>query len=373
MSILSRKIVRRSALLTALGASLIPWPGCATARGKHDAFGPRLLTRVSREEIAVEVYGGLIDPAAQATSQSTWEKILFGPRSSGQRWLRTPQGLTSNGEQLWVCDQGYPDVLKVSLQNGAVHNSTARAHRPTAPVAATRDDTGNLYVVDAARRSVLAFSMDGQLAEELTGPAAQSAFEPSAVAVRGHTLFIADRANQAIARYDLANKSWSSPLVSTRGPSLVIPTGLAFTTDGVLLVTDGILGIIHRIDENGNSLEPFGRRGREQGQLMRPIGICTTPGGRIVVADAARQSVVIFDAAGQPVVDLHRGTDAWSGWTLPTGVACLAAMPQAMQDDVLQSRPGEWIVVSDMLGKCGLTVLHVVSEPNAAALHADSQ
>ena len=106
---------------------------------------------------------------------------------------------------------------------------------------------------------------------------------------------------------------------------------------------------------------------------MRPIGICTTPSEDIIVADAARQAVVIFDAEGHLMVELHQGTEAWSGWTLPTGLACLSAKPQVMPDGTQQTELGEWVVVSDMLGKNGLTLLHVAKKHEAVTSHTEGQ
>lgn len=309
-------------------------------------------------------------------SQKTWERILYGPQESSKRALRTPQGLATDGHYIWVCDQGFPDVFQVDPQSGNIRSATARTHRPASPIALARDDSGNLYVADATRRAVLVFGPDGRLQYELAADASGQPFEPTALLVRNQQLFIADRSHCQISRYDLATRTWNAPLAPPpESDGLAVPTGLAMTQDGVLLIADAMLGVIHRVDAQGTWLAPIAQRGRGTGQLVRPIGVCCTPSGLIAVADAARQSVAIFDGDGTHLIDLSGGDNGWRGWTLPMGVACLSEKPGvaglATDQGEVQS---EWIVVSDMLGGSGLTLIGIATDrPRIAASQTEER
>jgi len=131
--------------------------------------------------------------------------------------------------------------------------------------------------------------------------------------------------------------------------------------DEVLLISDALGGVIHRVDREGRWQTPMGRRGRAVGELIRPMGLCCTGSGLILVADAAKQAVVVFDRDGRELMDIGGADGDWR-WTLPCGIAWLAEFePQGLKglDEIAAPDSREWIVVSDMLGGGGLTLIGI--------------
>lgn len=79
------------------------------------------------------------------------------------------------------------------------------------------------------------------------------------------------------------------------GPrSFVSPIGIALGPEGVVLVSDSELGLIARLDRQGNSIGTIGK-----GYLTRPTGVAYDPSsGRIYVADTADHQIKLFDLQG---------------------------------------------------------------------------
>lgn len=334
------------------------WAGCTAGSRSREPHWPRELFTTANHRAAVTVIGGVGLFESEGPRPSRFEEFLYGPQVTESRRLRTPQGLATDGRMLWVCDQGYPDVLAILPDHTTFRSATTRARRPATPIAVAVDETLNVFVADATRRSVLSFGNDGGFLQEISPP---TPFEPTSLFIRDGVLFIADRANRQIARYDLMAQSWLPPLApGASQPSFAVPAGLAWGANGDLLVTDALLGVVHRMAPDGTWLAPLGSRGRAEGQLVRPIGICTTPSGLIVVADAARQAVIVFESNGAHLIDIHPQEAQLAAWTLPTGLACLSGHPLLTEPEGRgDSNSGDWIVVSDMLGEFGLTLVHV--------------
>jgi DNA-binding beta-propeller fold protein YncE len=102
---------------------------------------------------------------------------------------------------------------------------------------------------------------------------------------------------------------------------IVAPTGLAMTDEGVLLVADALQGVVHRLDREGNALQPIGRRGRGAGEFVRPLHVAVAADGAIAVADAGRQTVALFDARGEFMFESPDQAGSETVFTLPAGLA----------------------------------------------------
>ena len=124
-----------------------------------------------------------------------------------------------------------------------------------------------------------------------------------------------------------------------------------------------------RRDRSGHWLRAIGRPGRGAGELIRPKQVCVTPSGLIAVADAGRQSVMLFDAGGRFLPEIGEARGGWHGFTLPMGVtlidpAKLSGLADVLADAGMES-PGACILVSDTLSEASVTVLGIVVGPAA--------
>jgi hypothetical protein len=215
-------------------------------------------------------------------------------------------------------------------------------------------DSGEMFVADATYRVVLKYDSQGRLAARLRPSERDGAtFEPSAVLIHGGVLFVADRAERRVARYDLASQEWLSDWKpSASDTPLVAPAGLAMTEPGILLVSDAYAGVVRRVDASGAWLSSIGRRGRRRGELVRPIGVCATRGGLICVADAAKQSILVFNSEGQPLTEID------ADLTLPCGIVPLPdAWREVLSEPASRDEKEEWLAVSDTLGEEGIKII----------------
>jgi len=319
-------------------------------------------------EPRVVVYGDLRALLPVYDRTPLLDLFLYGPNDYGKTILRNPQGMSMLGGRLLVCDQGLSEIVAIDLADGKSLIWGDPDHRPRCPVAVSVDEQGCVYVADTTLQSVLRYGPDGRFIEELkpTDGSAE-AFRPAAVLARNGLVYVGNVARHRIDRWDSSRRMWIEPLAPPPdSPPLVAPTGLAFTAEGVLLIADAVSARVLRSSPDGVWLKPIGRPGLQDGQFVRPKQVCVSGTGLILVADAGRQSVVVFDRNGKFVTEVREQPGAWSGMTLPAGLLALSpgqlSIPPREGDDAAQS-PAEYVIVSDLLGSDSLVLLGVFVQP----------
>lgn len=350
---------RGAAWLCLLLAGVPTFTGCSdAARGPSGWSGP--LTVRGSSGVRAVVYGNLAEMLPTIDVDPTLRTIIFGPEDTRPTPLRNPQGMTAGGAVLLVCDQGWPDVVAVSLASGRIWGWAGQDHRPRCPVDAAIDADGRVYVADTTLGSIAAYDIEGKFLEVLPSPG--GGFRPASILVSGTTLYAGDIRGHTVRRFDLASRSWLAPLAppATQKP-IVAPTGLAMTDAGVLLVADAVQGQVARVDASGQWLAPIGKPGRQTGEFVRPKQVCIVA-GVIAVTDAGRQSVMLFETSGKFLTEVHEQS-GWSGFALPTGMVALSGASkeaiEALIDRQGWSRSDGYLVVSDSLGGAGLTLIGV--------------
>lgn len=304
------------------------------------------------------------------------QMFLYGPSDYGKTALRNPQGMALMGNVLMVCDQGLPDLVAIDLATGRSLPFTDPDHRPRCPVAVATD-AACVYVADTTMRCVLVYDRRGRLLEELAPtPDPNRTFRPACVLVRENILYAGNIADRRVERFDLNARQWLPPLLPPAGmKKLVAPVGLDMLDDGTLLIVDAVQGHVLRFTRDGQWLAPIGRPGRRDGELVRPKQVAHTPSGLILVADAGRQSVLVFDAQGRHLMELHEtngdqpaqapaARTGWHGFTLPIGVLplppeCLGSIAPGPGREIPAA--DEYVLVSDELGAPPLTLVGLVT------------
>ncbi|MEP0843472.1 MAG: hypothetical protein HRF43_12285 [Phycisphaerae bacterium] len=347
--------------------------GCMNAVTAPARFEPVTLPNDQQVPRAV-VYGNLMSLLPRYDATPALEMFLYGPGDYGKTALRNPQGMALIGDRLLVCDQGRPDVVAIDLRTGRSLPLTNADHRPRCPVAVAADEE-RVYVADTRSQCVAVYDPRGRLVEELTpssGPVPANpaaGFRPASVLLHGGVLYAGNVGGRRVERYDLGARRWLDPLVPpAESPRLIAPTGLAVAADGTLLIADGVQGHVRRVGPDGRWLEPIGRPGRRPGELVRPKQVAATPSGRIVVADAGRQSLVVFDADGKLHLEVFGGNGPWPGFTLPAGVLALPADRAAAW--TLSPPADDYLLVSDELGGTPLTLVGLSLAPAGEVANA---
>ena len=80
------------------------------------------------------------------------------------------------------------------------------------------------------------------------------------------------------------------------------PSGLCFSSEGNLLLSDDFNHRVQVYDSQFNLLHCFGSKGKEPGQFQYPKGIAVDPEGNIYVADCWNHRVQKFDSEGNPLL-----------------------------------------------------------------------
>lgn len=351
-------------LTVAFSASISAMAGCTTSAPAKPS--PRQVIQVptSDNNMRIDIYGDLLVRHVSRPTQSRLERYVFGPETVARSPLRNPQGLTVHDERVYVCDQGLPDIVTIDLKTGRSARFTRGADRPACPVDVAVDHSGRVYVADTTRDAVLIYDADGRLMEA-TSPGAAGAhgqsFEPAALSIDGDQLYVGDAENGQVWVVHLPTNQWrQSPEAGGRNASI---TGLSRDRNGALLFVDALRGQVHRRSADGNGDAAIGSRGRAFGQFVRPIHACVAASGHVLVTDAARQSLIVFDATGRAVAEwpAENVADAARRWTLPMGVVAFRMdQPEALLSAMGfhdAPAPDEFVLVTDALGPVSLTLL----------------
>lgn len=320
----------------------------------------------------VLVYGEFASLLPHFDVTPALQMFLYGPNDYGKTSVRNPQGMACLGQTLYVADQGLPDLVAIDLTTGRSLSFTHPDHRPRCPVDVATDGQ-RLYVADTTARTVIVYATSGHRLEQLAC-APEHPFRPVSVRVQANILYVGNVAGHCVERFDLAARQWLEPLTPpTEAKPLAAPTGLDFLADGTLLIVDAIQGHVLRYTADGRWLAPIGAPGRMAGQFVRPKQVAHTPSGLIVVADAGRQSLLVFDADGRHLMEVHEQNNNWHGFTLPAGV--LSLPPESLTAIFGPSGSNlppadEYVLVSDELGAPALTLLGIVTRPGGEVAHA---
>lgn len=327
------------------GLSLLS--GCATSPTPTVAPRPVVIS-TDGSRVRVTVIGPLPTRTHVPSARGRLANFLYGPETEPASRFRRPQGLAVGGGALFACDQGLSDVLRYDPVEQTLRSWIRLTDRPTCPVAVAADASG-VYVVDATERTVLMYDPRGRRVRRFTPPSIED-YKPTAVAVQDGVLFITDSIHHVVHRVRVGTLEWLPSWGNEKGADpLALPSGLTVTSHGELLVSDAMLGLVHRFDQDGKRLKPLGEYGGEEGQLIRPMGVVEAIRGVILIADAGRESLVGFDSDGKFLFETggHRGD--WGGILMPFGLASLDLERKPASGEPPQPSASAQIAVSDTL------------------------
>jgi len=155
------------------------------------------------------------------------------------------------------------------------------------PVDVGVDRNHNIYVADAILRAVFKFDAYGKLLDVFKGTDENNRMaRPSRIAIDVNTIYIADRYEGKIHRFDLDGKQLSSWKLRGGGPGqLSEALGICVDPLGQLYVVDHINDRILSYSSDGSFISSFGEKGEKPGQLFGATDIACDAEGNIVVID----------------------------------------------------------------------------------------
>jgi DNA-binding beta-propeller fold protein YncE len=120
-------------------------------------------------------------------------------------------------------------------------------------------------------------------------------YRPQAGAIDGEgRILVADRGTATVLVFDEKAATLELWQQADGSRKFVSPVGVAIGADGIVYVADSELGLVARLDRQGNSIGPIGK-----GHLTRPTGIAyDAKTRRIYVADTGDHQIKLFDTEG---------------------------------------------------------------------------
>ena len=153
--------------------------------------------------------------------------------------------------------------------------------------------------------------------------------------------------------------------VARSGPPFNLPTGVALSPEGHIIVSDGYGNArIHRFAADGKLIRSFGEPGSGPGQFLVPHGAAVDSEGRIYVADRENSRVQVFTPESSFLAE----------WRAPRASNLLIDAGNrifvAEMGEVIQGPPGrKWMVPSNACPR--ITVRNLAGEILAELLPRD--
>ena len=162
--------------------------------------------------------------------------------------------------------------------------------------------SGDFYALDQRNNRLLRISKKGEVLGFIGGFGWQEEqFDsPSAIWVTSLDVFVADRNNHRIQRYD-RELNFISILDGSGGfdeGEFEYPAGVAQSARGNLYLSDSFNGKLLKYSLEGKFLLEFGGIGYAEGNVIEPGSIGITPDEKVVVADVARNTLLYYDEFG---------------------------------------------------------------------------
>ena len=175
------------------------------------------------------------------------------------------------------------------------------------------EPSGNLFVSDSKRHTVMRFDPSGHLLSEF-GPTFGDVTlaEPAGVAVQGDNFYVLDRGTPRIFRLDATGRLQAVFNLETLGTYGL--NGLATDLAGNLYAADTGRNRILVLSPTGQVVREIGHGGTDLGGLTQPWMVAFAPDASMFVADWENSRIEVWNTR-------FEATNAWSTGFHPAGVA----------------------------------------------------
>ena len=230
---------------------------------------------------------------------------------------------------IYVVD-GVNNSIKVFTQEGDYRFSFGgkgtNPGRFDTPVGITVDRTGRVYVADTGNRRVQVFTSDGKVKHQITLSPENLKKPPDPVGVAvdesRKRLYVSDNDNHRVLVYSLPDyklvRVWGSEgsgMQQFRYPFL-----MESDSDGAVFIVD-VLNTRIQQWQGDRGLKSIGEWGVDLGQLYRPKGVCVDTNGLVFVSDSVLGVIQMFGNDGNFKAVLGTEKGKVLKWKTPVGVA----------------------------------------------------
>lgn len=212
----------------------------------------------------IDPFGIAVDAAGMIYVSDAQQGLVFGLDRLGARLLTVGR----------MGDLGYPVSVAVDAPRG------------------------RLYVADRQGGVVRAFTTRGERLFDLGVPDRKKGRlrMPVGVAVdRGGTCYVLEAGRKKVQVYDVNGRNVRSfPLTAGANSAGMKPAGIAVDSDGHVYVTDVFNNAIHIFDADGSYLQSLGRMGSNRDEFWSPLGIFIDSRDTIFIADEMNSRIQVY-------------------------------------------------------------------------------
>ncbi|WP_242343969.1 NHL repeat-containing protein [Anaeromyxobacter terrae] len=263
-------------------------------------------------------------------SRSFWSKArraLFG--RGDEISLKNPMALalSPDDRRLYVSCPMAGSVVELDLVERSVRGvASADGHRPAQPFGLAVDAAGDLFVADAAQRTVLVYAAGGAFLREIGRGLLE---RPTGLAIdrtRG-LLYVVEGGSRESERHLVEVFALDGRHLRTiGGPGsapgrFLFPSHAAVDAGGNLYVSDTLNSRVQVFDPAGELVTAFGTLGSAPGSFGKVKGIAFDAFGNLHAADGQNATVQIFNAQHRVLLEYGGRGGRVEFMELPTGVA----------------------------------------------------
>ncbi|GAW28528.1 hypothetical protein JDF658_21600 [Carboxydocella sp. JDF658] len=198
------------------------------------------------------------------------------------------------------------------------------------------DENGRVYVTDSAHHRVVVFDQKGRELRSFGqyGSASGQLDYPVGIAVRQGRIWVAELGNARIQVFDQAGNSQGIARLKT--PQPFVPTALCLDNQGNLYVVNKAKQEIECFDAQGRLAWAFGGD-QMTGVLSFPMGLAVKGNGQVLIADSGNGRLLIYNPATGLVRIVDGGEQRW--FSNPRGITVdeqgRVYVAEAMQNTVI--------------------------------------
>ena len=253
--------------------------------------------------------------------------LSFGQQGSSTRMLNHPWGVAVNERDEIVVTESANSRVQVFSSDGTYLRSFGRKGNKqgefNCPRGITIHETNNIIVVDSGNHRVQLFSEQGEYLSQFGGKGNldHQLSNPLGLSVDSKgNIIVADKHNK------------SMKIFSPDGHYLSIFRGEGSFTSPIhciqyekyLIVSDSEEHCIKVFDRNGNFLYKFGKRGKGNGEFIKPRCLSINKAGHVMVCDASNHRVQVFELSGKFITKFGSQGVSKGEFDMPTATAVLS-------------------------------------------------